>query len=133
MDNKQKSLLESIPKNLHPLNKTVFLQKKASSVGFDWPNKKSVLLKIKEEINELSKELALENDEKIFEELSDVLFSIINFARFLKIDIENLLEQANDKFIHRFKKMENEIIKQGLNLQKVSLDEMEKIWNSLSD
>ncbi len=127
-----KSILESVHKNLHPLNKAINLQKKASSVGFDWSDRKAVLLKIKEEVEELFKEFDSENQNKIFEETGDILFSVINLIRFLNIDIEKLLNQANNKFIQRFKKMEIELQKQNLNIKNVSIDKMGKIWKTIS-
>jgi len=129
--NKNNSILDFMPKNISAIAKAIKLQKKVSLVGFDWKNEKDVLLKIKEEIAELEKELIKKDNKKISEELGDIIFSIINLARFLKLDPEKILNKTNDKFISRFKKMELYFKDQGKNIKKLSLEDMEKVWIKL--
>ena len=107
----RKSILSGVPKSLPTLIKSYRIQEKVSGIGFDWKLKKDVISKIKEEINEL--EVEINNDtNKIEDEFGDLLFSLINYSRFLKINPDDALNKTNQKFIKRFKKMEN-IIQNG--------------------
>ena len=111
--------------------KATRIQDKAKQVGFEWENKEDVWKKVEEEMNEL-KEAVCENDEAhIEEEFGDVMFSLINYARFLKIDAEGVLEKANKKFISRFTAMEEEALRQGRSLAGMSLTEMDALWNGI--
>ena len=105
------------------------IQEKVKIVGFDWEKKEQVLDKIYEELKELKKEVhKKQNNDKIENEIGDLLFSVINFARFIGIDPEESLEKTNIKFIKRFGSMEKRIIKEGKDLSKMSLTEMDKYW-----
>ena len=115
------------------------LQEKAKQVGFEWDNKEQVWEKVEEEIRELqsavgSQQSAVSSNDKeelqkyVEEEFGDVVFSLINYARFLQVDAENALEKTNKKFIHRFTKMEQQALQSGKDLNKMTLQEMDAIW-----
>ena len=109
--------------------KAVRIQEKVRSVGFDWENKDQVLEKIYEELDEMKTEISKNsNKNKIRSEIGDVLFSIINFARFLNIDPDEALEMTNIKFIKRFSNMEAIIHKEKKDLEEMNLEEMDKYW-----
>lgn len=124
----KKSVLEGVPKSLPALVKASRIQDKAAGVGFDWDSKEGVFDKIKEEINELHYEIENKNKENIEKEFGDVLFSLINYARFLKINPEDALEKTNKKFIKRFQFLENKALQQGKSLKNMTLEEMERFW-----
>ena len=111
--------------------KAIRIQEKAKQVGFEWEKKEQVFDKIEEEINELKEVVQTGEQEKIEEELGDVLFSLVNYARFLQIDADHALERTNQKFIQRFTQMEQEAISEGKQLTQMSLDEMDSIWNRI--
>lgn len=126
----RKSVLEGVPKSLPAMVKATRIQEKARGVGFDWENAGQVLEKVKEEFIELDHEVNKENNStKIEKEFGDVLFSLINYARFIGVDPESALERTNKKFISRFSFLENEIKEKGLNFESMNLQEMDKIWN----
>lgn len=136
------SVLSGVPKSLPALVKSMRLQEKAKQVGFEWENREQVWEKVEEEMEELqsavgSWQSAIVDGKKeklrsdMEDELGDVIFSLINYARFLQLDAENALERTNKKFIHRFTKMEQEALKTGKNLQSMTLGEMDAIWNSI--
>jgi len=135
------SILSGVPKALPSTVKAMRLQEKAKQVGFEWENKEQVWEKVEEEIGELrsaigSWQSANEEDltiqhKKVEEEFGDVIFSLINYARFLRIDAENALEVTNKKFIRRFTQMEEEVSRSGKNLVDLNLPEMDAIWNSI--
>ena len=127
----KKSVLSGVPKALPALVKAMRLQEKAKQVGFEWENKEQVWQKVDEEIKEMKEAIALNDPQKIEEEFGDVVFSLVNFARFLKVDAENALEVTNKKFIHRFTQMEEKALAKGKDLHKMSLDEMDAIWNEI--
>ncbi len=127
----KKSILSGVPKGLPALVKAFRIQDKVKQVGFEFENKEQVFDKIKEEINELEIEIKNNNQEKMESELGDVLFSIINYARFLEIDPEKALEKTNQKFISRFEKMENEIQESSKKITEYSLQEMDTIWKKI--
>jgi MazG family protein len=122
------SVLSGVPKALPALVKAMRLQEKARQVGFEWENKEQVWQKVEEEIGELKREDDLD---RIEEEFGDVLFSMVNYARFLSIDAENALERTNNKFIQRFTQMEEAALSEGRDLHKMSLGEMDEIWNRI--
>lgn len=124
----KKSVLEGVPKSLPALVKASRIQDKAAGVGFDWDSINGVFDKIKEEINELNHEIEHKNTENIEKEFGDVLFSLINYARFLNINPEDALEKTNKKFIRRFQYLEQKTAEQGRSLKDMSLPEMEKFW-----
>lgn len=123
------SVLGGVPKALPATVKAMRLQEKAKQVGFEWDNREQVWDKVEEEKNELLEAIAGGDQDKIEDELGDVFFSLINFARFLQVDAENALERTNKKFIDRFTKMEKEAMQDGQNLQEMSLEEMDALWN----
>lgn len=125
----KKSVLEGVPKSLPAMVKANRIQDKVSGVGFDWEEPHQVFEKLKEELDELQHEVAEENSEKIEQEFGDVLFSMINYARFLKIDPESALERTNKKFIKRFQYLESKAKLLGKTLKEMSLAEMEVYWN----
>ncbi len=128
------SVLEGVPKSLPSLVKAARIQEKARAVGFDWENKNQVWEKVEEEILEFKAEVYSNNSkEKIESEFGDVLFSLINYARFLDINPENALERTNKKFIKRFQYLELEAVKSGKQLSDMSLAEMDVYWNKAKD
>ena len=127
----KKSVLSGVPKSLPATVKAMRLQEKAKQVGFEWENKDQVWLKVEEEQKELMEAIASGNMAHIEEEMGDVFFSLINFARFLQVDAENSLEKTNKKFITRFTKMETAALEKGKPLQEMTLEEMDDIWNHI--
>ena len=125
------SVLNGVPKTLPATIKAMRLQEKAKQVGFEWENKEQVWEKVEEEKEELFEAIVSGNREDMEDELGDVFFSLINFARFLQLDAENALERTNKKFIQRFTKMEEEATSTGKALQDMSLEEMDAIWNKM--
>ncbi|MGB0881632.1 MAG: nucleoside triphosphate pyrophosphohydrolase [Vicingaceae bacterium] len=124
----KKSVLEGVPKSLPALVKAVRIQDKAKGIGFDWDNESQVWEKVKEEIEELQTEIEAKTN-NIEDEFGDVLFSLINYARFIDINPEDALEKTNKKFIKRFQYMELETEKEGKKLSELNLQEMELYWN----
>ena len=130
LKNGRNSVLEGVPKSLPAMVKASRIQEKARGFGFDWENTRQVFEKVKEEFVELDHEVNQENNStKIEKEFGDVLFSLINYARFIGVDPESALEKTNKKFISRFSFLENEVKGKGLNLEDMNLNEMEEIWN----
>jgi XTP/dITP diphosphohydrolase len=127
----KKSVLSGVPKTLPALVKAMRLQEKAKQVGFEWENKEQVWEKVKEEETELKEVIATGEQDKIEEEFGDLLFSLVNFARFLDVDAENALEVTNKKFIKRFTRMEEEAQATGKPLAEMTLEEMDAIWNQI--
>jgi XTP/dITP diphosphohydrolase len=123
-----KSVLEGVPNSLPALVKALRIQEKVSGVGFDWDNSEGVLNKVKEELEELREEVIKKNINEMELEFGDVLFSLINYARFLKINPETALELTNKKFIKRFKFMESEAHKLGKKINQLSVEEMNIFW-----
>ena len=127
----KKSVLSGVPKGLPSLIKAMRLQEKAKQVGFEWENKEQVWEKVEEEVGEMKEAIQQGDQHKIEEEFGDVLFSMVNFARFLKVDAENALEITNKKFIARFTQMEELALSKGKHLNDMSLEEMDSIWNEI--
>ncbi|MDP5060352.1 MAG: nucleoside triphosphate pyrophosphohydrolase, partial [Maribacter sp.] len=125
----KKSVLEGVPKSLPALVKANRIQDKVSGVGFDWEEPKQVFEKVQEELAELQVEVEAGNMEKIEAEFGDVLFSMINYARFLGVNPENALERTNKKFIKRFQYLEIKAKEIGKELKDMSLEEMDVFWN----
>lgn len=123
-----KSVLGGVPKSLPAMVKAVRIQDKAAGVGFDWDTTEGVFDKIKEEIEELHSELINKEQSKVEEEFGDVLFSLVNYARFLKINPEDALEKTNRKFIKRFQYIEQKALEKGQQLKDMTLQEMEIFW-----
>ena len=131
MQEGKKSVLSGVPRSLPAVVKATRIQEKAKQVGFEWENKEDVWKKVEEEIGELHEAIANNDKPHIEEEFGDVLFSLINYARFLQIDAEGVLEKTNKKFISRFTQMEEEALKQGNKLDKMTLAEMDGLWNEI--
>lgn len=127
----KKSVLSGVPKSLPATVKAMRLQEKAKQVGFEWDNKEQVWEKVEEEKAELFEAIATGDPNKMEDELGDVFFSLINYARFLNLDAENALERTNKKFIDRFNKMELAAQDTGKPLQEMTLQEMDAIWNQI--
>jgi len=127
----KKSVLSGVPKTMPALVKAMRLQEKAKQVGFEWENKEQVWEKVKEEEAELLEAIGIGDQQKIAEEFGDLVFSLVNFARFLNIDAENSLEITNKKFINRFSQMEERAMASGKNLNEMTLQEMDSIWNQI--
>ena len=126
----KKSVLEGVPKSLPAMVKSTRIQEKARGVGFDWEHKDQVFEKVLEEFKELDNEINSGNDKaKVEKEFGDVLFSMINYARFIGVDPELALERTNKKFIGRFTYLESEVKKKQKDLLKMTLAEMDEIWN----
>jgi tetrapyrrole methylase family protein/MazG family protein len=124
----KKDMFNGISIALPALLAARIIQERASKVGFDWLSYKGPLDKLDEEIGELKSSIG---SERVSEELGDLLFACVNLARHLKIDPEDALRYANKKFISRFRAITNELKKRGKNLEEVSLEEMDKIWNEI--
>ncbi|MEW6773857.1 MAG: nucleoside triphosphate pyrophosphohydrolase [Bacteroidota bacterium] len=126
---KKSGVLSGVPLSLPSIIKAYRMQEKAAAVGFDWDNTKDVIQKVKEELNEFLQEAQKpDNKEKMEEELGDILFAIINLARFLKINPDDALEKTNQKFLQRFNYIEQKLLEQGKTFSDVTLDEMETYW-----
>lgn len=126
-----KPYLHGVGKGLPALLRAAKLQKKASKVGFDWPDENGVLEKIREEIGELESAMCDGSPREIEEELGDLLFSVVNLARFRKLDPEVLMAAANTKFEQRFAAMENDLRLQGLDLTEANAEVMEAAWQAV--
>lgn len=122
------SVLEGVPMSLPALVKANRIQDKVAGVGFDWEKPEDVLEKVQEELDEIQEEIRTGNRAAIEEEFGDVLFSLINYARFLKINPENALEKTNKKFIKRFQYLESKAKESGKTLKEMTLAEMEVFW-----
>jgi len=127
----KRSVLGGVPNALPAVVKAIRLQEKAKQVGFEWDNREQVWEKVEEEIREMKEAILTHDPQKIEDEFGDVLFSFINYARFLQIDAENALEKTNKKFIDRFSKMEQLAFGEGKPLSEMTLGEMDAIWNSI--
>ncbi|OFX70984.1 MAG: nucleoside triphosphate pyrophosphohydrolase [Bacteroidetes bacterium GWE2_29_8] len=123
-----KSTLEGVPNSLPSLVKAYRIQEKARGAGFDWDERHQVLDKVREEIEELEKEIANNNKEKIENEFGDMLFALINYSRFLNVNPENALEKTNQKFIKRFKYIESKAKENNTKLSDMTLAEMDVFW-----
>lgn len=124
----KKSVLEGVPRSLPAMIKANRIQDKVAGVGFDWEKPEQVWEKVQEELGELNEELAATDQEKIEKEFGDVLFSMVNYARFIGVNPENALEKTNKKFIQRFQYLEQAAKKVGKSLHDMSLAEMDVFW-----
>ena len=125
----RKSVLEGVPKSLPAIVKAFRVQEKVRGIGFDWDNKSQVWDKVLEEIDELKLEIENGDNDSIESEFGDVLFALINYARFININPEDALERTNKRFIKRFQIMESLIKKNNLNLDNMNLSEMDVYWD----
>ena len=124
----KKSVLEGVPDSLPALVKAIRIQDKVAGVGFDWEMPEQVLEKVEEELREFKTEVDQNNTNAMESEFGDVLFSLINYARFLKINSENALERTNKKFIKRFQYLENQAKLKQWTLSSMTLEEMDVLW-----
>ncbi len=124
----RRSVLQGVPKSLPAMVKADRIQEKVAGVGFDWENPEQVYEKVAEELGELKHEIRCQNRDKIEAEFGDVLFSLVNYARFLKVNPENALERTNKKFIKRFQYLEEKARENKRSLKEMSLEEMEVFW-----
>jgi MazG family protein len=128
----QRSLLEGIPSKLPAIHEAHQISSRAAGVGFDWPDIEGVFDKLQEEVSELKEVISSGGDdkqrEKLEDEIGDMLFVMVNIARYLKIDSESALKRANRKFKARFRYMEGELARQGKSLEETPLSEMEALW-----
>ena len=122
--------LEGVPKSLPAVVKGSRIQEKVAGVGFDWEKPEQVWEKVQEELTELNEEIKAGNTKNIEKEFGDVLFSMINYARFINVNPENALEKTNKKFINRFQYLEQEAKKAGKELTEMSLAEMDIFWEA---
>ena len=129
----RESVLEGVPLSLPSLTRARRIQEKASSVGFDWNDIIPIREKIKEELSELDEAIESTKKESIIDEMGDVLFSIVNLARFMDVDPEAALRHTIRKFETRFKKVEKKIEDSGKNMQNSTLEEMDLIWNKVKE
>ena len=125
----KKSVLEGVPNSLPAMVKANRIQDKVAGVGFDWEEPQQVFEKLKEELEELQHEVKSDNKDEIEAEFGDVLFSMINYARFLKVNPENALERTNKKFIQRFQYLETKAKEKNKALKDMTLAEMDVFWN----
>lgn len=124
----KKSVLEGVPQSLPALVKANRIQDKVAGVGFDWEEASQVFTKVKEELQELEDEIQKGDADQVEAEFGDVLFSLVNYARFLDINPENALERTNKKFIKRFLHLESRAKEQGKTLREMTLSEMDVFW-----
>ncbi len=127
----RKSVLSGVPASLPAIVKALRLQDKAKQVGFEWDNKEQVYEKVEEELGELKEAIALKTQAEVEEEFGDLLFSLVNYARFIHVDPENALERTNKKFKSRFEQMEIMAAASGKQLQQMTLEEMDALWNEV--
>lgn len=127
----KKSVLSGVPNSLPAITKALVIQRKVKQVGFEWDHVEDVKNKVLEEWKELESACQENDRENIEEELGDLLFSIVNYARFLKIDPEEALQKTNQKFKHRFQTMEDLVVSRGKKVQELSLTEMDILWEEI--
>ena len=127
----KRSVLAGVPKSLPAMVKAMRVQDKVKQVGFEWATKEQVWEKVEEERNELAEAIESGNEDHIEDEAGDLLFSVINYVRFCKVDAENALERTNKKFIKRFTKMEEAIQKKGLDIGQMKLSELDEMWDEI--
>jgi len=133
------SVLDGVPRALPALIRAEAIQKKVRQVGFDWPDAKGALAKVREELIEVTDEIKsgleqntkLKANQKIAEELGDLLFAMVNLTRHLKLDAEELLTEASDKFSRRFRAVEKQVQATGKSMKECSLEELDAIWNEV--
>jgi XTP/dITP diphosphohydrolase len=125
------SVLAGVPVSLPAMVKAARIQEKAKQVGFEWENRNDVWKKVEEEMNELQEAIEMKTQNDVEEEFGDLLFSLVNYARFLRVDAEGVLERTNKKFINRFTQMEQRALARGKNLHELSLAQMDEIWDEV--
>ena len=125
----KKSVLSGVPQSLPAIIKALRLQDKTKQVGFEWDDVGQVKEKVEEEMQELYESVETGMQDKIEDEFGDVLFALVNYARFVNVDPENALERTNKKFIRRFQHIEEKAKEAGKDLQHMTLQEMDDLWN----
>lgn len=125
----KESVLSGVPGGLPSMIKALRIQDKAAQVGFEWKHTEDVWKKVLEEMNELQEEVAADKQAKIEEEFGDLLFALMNYARFIDVDPDAALERCNQKFIYRFQYIEKQAKAQSLSLNQMTLEEMDALWN----
>ena len=130
---KPKSVLEGVPRSLPALHRSQRMQEKASRVGFDWPNAGAALPKVEEELKELQEAIQEEDSTHVAEEMGDLLFALVNYARLSGFRAEELLHAAIDKFERRFRTMEQRIDESGTDINKLTLEEMDRVWDQVKE
>jgi len=126
----RESILDGIPKSMPALIYAQRMQEKAASVGFDWADKNAVLLKLKEETDELIEAVSEDSSENTAEEIGDLLFTMVNFCRKAGIDAEMQLKKASQKFYNRFNRIENHFNESGRNIYESNLEELDDLWEA---
>ncbi|MFZ4769770.1 MAG: nucleoside triphosphate pyrophosphohydrolase [Ferruginibacter sp.] len=129
----KKTILGGVPKSLPAMVKAIRLQEKSKSVGFEWEDSAQVWDKVKEELQELEEAVATGNKDRMEDEMGDVFFSLVNFARFLQVDAENALERTNKKFMNRFNGMEAAAQLENKQLHDMTLGELDILWNKMKE
>ncbi len=130
----KKSVLSGVPGSLPAMIKAYRIQDKVRGVGFDWENPRHVWEKVNEELDELKREVDNgASRERVEQEFGDLLFTLINYARFINVNPENALERTNKKFVRRFEHLESEAKRQGKSLKRMSLEEMDLFWDQAKD
>jgi MazG family protein len=124
----EKPMLASVPRSMPALVEAQQITSRAAHVGFDWESAEQVLEKLREELHEFHEARQAESQEQLEDELGDLLFVLVNLARFVKVDAEQALRRTNAKFRHRFGYIERKLTEQGRTLDEASLDEMEALW-----
>jgi tetrapyrrole methylase family protein/MazG family protein len=127
------SALDGVPRHLPALMRAQELQKKAARTGFDWPNAQGPMAKVKEEIAELEVEQAVGEASRTAEEVGDLLFALVNLVRHLKLDAEQCLSGASNKFADRFRQVETRLAEQGKKMGECSLAEMDAVWDQIKE
>ena len=129
---RQTQAMKEIPRALPALQRAYKIQKKAKQVGFDWEERKDVLLKIEEEIQEVEDAFQIiENKTEVEMEIGDLLFAVVNYARFLDVEPEIALDKANQKFIRRFESVEEKVLSSGKKMEHATLEELDQVWNEV--
>ncbi len=131
--NDRQSVVEGVPRALPALIRAQRVQEKAARLGFDWPDLSPVVEKLREEINEFNEALSGGDDKDVEEELGDLLFTLVNLSRFLKIGAEEALHRSTVRFIERFRWIETEARSRGLSLSEMTLEEMDRLWEEAKD
>ena len=127
------SILDTVPRSLPALLLAGTVQKRAAKVGFDWENVDEVFQKVEEELDEVKQVHTESSQEARLDEFGDLLFSVVNLSRFLKVDAEEALRHTVEKFTRRFRKIEGELTRRGKNLEETPLSEMDRLWNEAKD
>jgi XTP/dITP diphosphohydrolase len=126
--------LEGVPKSLPPLIKAYRIQEKVKGVGFEWKEREQVWDKVMEELQELKYEVDTKaSKDKVEDELGDLLFALVNYARYVGINPEDALERTNKKFIRRFQFIETESAKEGKKIEDMTLEQMDEYWNKAKE